>query len=659
MELTRRSFLGMAGVAGLAAGASLAGCAPAGGSKDAGGNGGDDSAKDGTASKGASKNAVATYTCDLCVCGAGNSGLSAAVEAAQQGLGVVVLEKQGGTGGGGIGTEGVFAVNSEMQQKAGIAIEPADIISTEMEYSHNRANGLKWFDLVQASGDNIAWLKECGVNFTGTVDDYHGGKFETFHWFGENRAHDDFSPAMTKTAKDLGVEFLMNCPAVELIVDDGGAVAGVYAQKLNGDYVQVNAKAVVLATGGFANNDEYLQEGGFSDTTNVERFLYGYDGDGVRMALEAGGADNIPRMSGLMQLTVSGKPGGEYGTYGRGDGLVVAGHNPCSMWINEDGQRFCAESAGVENWMSDMIPSLAHQKLYAIYDAKVFKDAYDGMIAPRISWEETQAELAERIEQNPHNDFFSADTLDELAKKASEALGLDYSTVKESIDAYCEMCEQGRDGYFGKPKEYLQKLENPPFYFSYMPQSVMVTFGGIRTNRKMEVVDKAGKPVAGLYSAGVDSADLWPNIYTINVPGGTNANNINSGRFASKFAADYLGSGKMGSVTSEGDTSESKPERTWSMPEGKLKDGEYTDTQFGMFSDIAVTVTVSDGKIASIAQESELETSYVGVAAMESMLIPAVIEAQSVDDVDTVAGATRTSQGFLRAVAACCEQAAS
>lgn len=659
MELTRRSFLGMAGVAGLAVGASLAGCAPAGGPQDAGGNGGGDSAKGGTASKGASKNAVATYACDLCVCGAGNSGLSAAVEAAQRGLGVVVLEKQGGTGGGGIGTEGVFAVNSEMQQEAGISIEPADIISTEMEYSHNRANGLKWFDLVQASGENISWLKECGVNFTGVVDDYHGGKFETFHWFGENRAHDDFSPAMTKTAKDLGVEFLMNCPAVELIVDDAGAVAGVYAQKLNGDYVQVNAKAVVLATGGFANNDEYLQEGGFSDTANVERFLYGYDGDGVRMALEAGGASDIPRMSGLMQLTVSGKPGGEYGTYGRGDGLVVAGHNPCAMWINEDGQRFCAESAGVENWMSDMIPSLVHRKLYSIYDAKVLKDAYDGMIAPRISWEETQAELAERIEQNPHNDFFSADTLDELAKKACDALELDYDTVKESIDAYCEMCEQGRDAYFGKPKEYLQKLENPPFYFSYMPQSVMVTFGGIRTNRKMEVVDKAGAPVAGLYSAGVDSADLWPNIYTINVPGGTNANNINSGRFAARSAAEYIGDGKAGAVTSEGDTSESKPERTWSMPESELKDGEYTDTQFGMFSDIAVTVTVSGGKIASIAQESELETSYVGVAAMESVLIPAVIEAQSVDDVDTVAGATRTSQGFLTAVAKCCEQAAS
>ena len=282
MDITRRNFLGIAGATGIAAaaaGAGLVGCAPA--SQSSGSN---SESQEGS-SQSVTRNVVATYTCDICICGAGNSGLSAAVEAAQQGLGVVVLEKHGGTGGGGIGTEGVFAVNSTMQQEAGIQIEPAEIISTEMNYSHNRANGLKWLDLVQASGENITWLKECGVNFTGVVDDYHGGQFETFHWFGENRAHDDFSPAMTQTAKDAGVQFLMNCPATDLIQDESGAITGVYAQKLNGDYVQVNAKAVVLATGGFANNDEYLQEGGFSDTTNVKRFLYGYDGDGERIAV--------------------------------------------------------------------------------------------------------------------------------------------------------------------------------------------------------------------------------------------------------------------------------------------------------------------------------------------------------------------------------------
>lgn len=655
MNLSRRSFLGIAGTAGLVtAGLGLVGC-------DSKSNEADGPANDGEnpeAGEPKSYRPVATYGCDICICGAGNSGLSAAVEAAQQGLGVVVLEKQGGPGGGGIGTEGIFAVNSKMQQKAGIEIEPAEVIATEMGYSHNRANGLKWLDLINASGENIGWLQDCGVNFTGIVDDYHGGLFETFHWFGENRAHDDYTPPMFETAQNLGAEFLFNCPAVDLIQAEDGTVNGVYAEKRNGDIVQINAKAVVLSTGGFANNNEFLQQGGFSDTSDVVRFLYGFDGDGARMALSAGCANNIPRMSGLMQLTVSGAPGGEYGTFGRGDGLVVAGHNPCSVWLNEDGERFCAESAGVENWMADMIPSLAHQKLYSIYDAKIFKDAYDGMIAPRLDWEATQAELEERIHENPHNDFFSADTLEELAKKASDAVGLDYDTVIDAITTYNEMCEKGSDAYFGKPGDYLQKLNNPPFYFCYMPQACLATFGGIKTSRKMEVVDNDGVPIPGLYSAGVDSADLWPNIYTINVPGGTNANNINSGRFASKNAALSIGDAKLGSVSSEGDTDPSVSDKSWSMPDGVLADGTYTDTQYGMFGNITVAVTVSGGKITEITQENELETPYVGVAAMEDDLIPAVIEAQDVN-IDTVSGATKTSEGFLSAVENCCVQAVS
>ena len=494
------------------------------------------------------------------------------------------------------------------------------------------------------------------MNFTGVVDDYHGGQFETFHWFGENRAHDDFTPAMTAAAEGLGVQFLLNTPALRLIQNEDGSVAGVVGQKLNGDLVEVDAKAVVLATGGFANNDEYLQEGGFSDTSDVVRFLYGYDGDGVRMALEAGGASNIPRVSGLMQLTVSGAPGGEYGTFGQGDGLVVAGHSACALWVNEDGERFCSEAAGVENWMADMVPSLVHQKLYSVYDAKVFEDAYNGMIMPRIDWEATKAELQQRIEENPYNDFFSADTLDELAEKAAPAVGLDVDVLKKAISTYNEMCEAGDDAYFGKPAEYMQKLENPPYYFCYMPQACMVTFGGIRTNRKMEVVDKDGKPVAGLYSCGVDSADLWPNIYTINVPGGCNANNVNSGRFAGKNAAAYIGEAKLGAVSSEGDTSPSVISQTWAVPEGDLRDGEYSDTERGMFGGITVTVAVEGGKIASISQTNELETTYVGVPAMEDVLIPAVVDGQTLD-VDVVGGATRTSIGFLNAVQACLEQA--
>ena len=162
--------------------------------------------------------------------------------------------------------------------------------------------------------------------------------------------------------------------------------------------------------------------------------------------------------------------------------------------------------------------------------------------------------------------------------------------------------------------------------------------------------------MAGLYSCGVDSADLWPNIYTINVPGGCNANNVNSGRFAGKNAAAYIGEAKLGAVSSEGDTSPSVISQTWTVPEGDLRDGEYSDTERGMFGGITVTVAVEGGKIASISQTNELETTYVGVPAMEDVLIPAVVDGQTLD-VDVVGGATRTSIGFLNAVQACLEQA--
>ena len=643
MVMDRRSFIKTAGAA-----TAAATVVPAASVAFAG----EAAAQDAPAAK-----PVVVYDADICIIGAGNSGLAAAVEAAQQGLGVIVLEKQGAPGGGGIGTEGLFAVGSEMQKEAGIVIEPAAVISTEMKYSHNRANGLKWLDLINASGENISWLKECGVNFTGVVDDYHGGLFETFHWFGPNRAHDDYTPHMVETAKNLGVQFLTWTPGKSLIQDESGAITGVIAEKYNGDLVQVNAKAAVIATGGFANNDELLQQGGFQDTTDVVRFLYGYDGEGINMAIAAGGASNVPRISGLMQLTVSGAPGGEYGTFGQGDGLVVAGHDKKAIWVNEDAERFCAEDAGVENWMADMIPSLMHRKLYAIYDAAVFEEAFNNMIMPRISWEETLVELQDRIDENPYNDFFSADTLEELVAKAAPAVGLDAEVLMNTVNTYQEMCETGEDAYFGKPAEYMQKLDNPPYYFCYMPQACMVTFGGIRTSRKMEVVDKNGDPIPGLYSSGVESADLWPNIYTINVPGGTNANNINSGRFAAKYAAAYIGDAKLGAIAVEGDDTPSAPDLSWPAPEGTWKDGIYTDTERGMFGWIQVTVTIEDGKITAIEQTNELETTYVGVPAMNDVLISAVIEAQS-PDVATVGGATMTCNGFRRAVQSCLEQAA-
>lgn len=596
-------------------------------------------------------NPVGTYDCDLCVVGCGVSGLAACVSAAEQGVSVIGLEKSGSTGGGGRGTEGVFAVGSKMQEELGITVKPAEVLSREMGYHHNRVDGLRWMDLIRNSGDNISWLKENGVNFTGVVDDYHGGDYETFHWFSENRAAHDYAPQMTAAAEALGVQFLVNSPANKLIFEDG-KVTGVYARKINGDYIQVNSKAVIIGTGGFANNNDYLAKGHFSDVKNVVRFLSGFTGDGVRMVTDVGGTDYLDRFSGLFQLTVQGGPGGEYGTFGSGNGLVVGSHSGDNIWVNETGERICAENSGDENWMALMIPTLAHQKTYSIFDRAAFEQNVKNIMFPAKSFEEDIAQMEERFATNPYGDAFTDDTIEGLAKKVSEAIPeIEEKTLLNTITHYNEMCQAGEDTDYGKPVEYMNELKNPPYYFIYIPQAVLVTFGGLHVNRKFECVDADEKAIPGLYSIGVDSAELWPNIYTINVPGGTNANNVNSGRQSAINASEYIGSEKTGAINTSGDTSPSVVERTWENPEN-LTDGTFTATSRGRAGDITVTVTISNGEITEITQTNELETAYIGVEAMENVLIPAVLKSQDVN-VDTVAGATESSNGFRTAVESC------
>ena len=85
------------------------------------------------------------------------------------------------------------------------------------------------------------------------------------------------------------------------------------------------------------------------------------------------------------------------------------------------------------------------------------------------------------------------------------------------------------------------KIENGPFYLCRFHYALLVTMGGVLTDRKFRVLTADKQPVPGLYATGVTGAALWRNVYTINVGGGCNANNINSGRVAANDAMEYLG----------------------------------------------------------------------------------------------------------------------
>ncbi len=533
MELSRRKFIeGTAiGATGLLGGMGLVAC-------------GSTSVENESSSDGSEKSEdaspSATYECDVVVVGAGVSGLSASVEASDLGLDVIQLEKHGYTGGWGVGTEGIGGFGTSIQKKAGIEIEPVEVIAKEAEYTHDRIDNLLWIDIINSSADNFDWLLDKGVTFSGIVDDYmgSGAGLNVFHWFASGTAKADYAAPMTAAAQAQGVNIMLDTQGYQLIVKNG-EVAGIYARTSDDEVIEIDTKAVILATGGVASNNGFIKRGGY----NMDYLYQCYGdmtGDGLTMALEVGAADTLDSVAALEVLTVGDQPSGSYATYTR-NGIDYGATVPNTLWVNEDGERFVDESAGSDNWMAKLTATKKQRLCYTIFSQEII----DGNMKTRYaddanSLDTYMSDFNSMIEDGGRGGI-KADTIDELVKKAASAFdGIDVDTLSGTIASYDNMCLSGKDDLYGKDSQYMVPLGSGPFYLCLLRQTVCVTFGAIRTDRSFHALDEDKDVIPGLYAIGVDGAMLWPNIYTINIPGGSNANNVNSGRTAAKSAASYI-----------------------------------------------------------------------------------------------------------------------
>jgi fumarate reductase flavoprotein subunit len=136
----------------------------------------------------------------------------------------------------------------------------------------------------------------------------------------------------------------------------------------------------------------------------------------------------------------------------------------------------------------------------------------------------------------PHHNCHRADTIEDLAVQA----GIDPRALQATLAHYNDLCATGTDEDFAKRADRMIPINTPPYYIVRQDLAVWTTIGAIRTNRRFEAVDAKGRPVRGLYAAGVDGCELYRNSYSLNVPGSCNAGNIHSGRVAAKSAFDYL-----------------------------------------------------------------------------------------------------------------------
>jgi fumarate reductase flavoprotein subunit len=475
---------------------------------------------------------------DVVVIGAGASGLVAAIAAAEGGAAVVLLEKADAPGGPlklPDGPMGPFAVESKMQRQRYMALTRDEAFKIIMEYSHWRINAPLVRAIVDKSGETIEWLEEQGIEFTDNspVGLYAGGEF-TWHTL-KGRA-----PAMAKAlvtkAREKGVEILLETRATK-ILREGNRVEGLIAWDKSGKPIQVEGKAVIIATGGYVNNKEMIRKYAGFDLGRDLFFItdLGLTGDGIRMAWETGAAEEGMGIL-ILQSNIPG-PGI------RATQLPAMRRQPYLM-INVHGKRFCDEET-VRNFpfAGNAISRQKDRTAFLVFDQNTVtymeKKGIDHGLGSAIPPATRMVDLGTQIRRcldDGNDNLFVADSLNELGKE----IGVDPDAFRGTIDEYNRCCERGHDALFAKNPQFLQPVTRPPLYAFRMRPYSLGTIGGIKINEKMEVLNREDEVIPGLYAVGNDSNGLFGDSYDVRLPGTAMGFAVNSGRIAAENILNYI-----------------------------------------------------------------------------------------------------------------------
>ena len=432
-----------------------------------------------------------TEEADIVVVGSGIAGFMASMIAKEQApnLKIVLLEKNGFWGGSTLFAECNGPATVKTPEEA------RQVAASHLKSTNYIANPMLWYEQALDAGVNSAWL--FGKHRVG----WYKGMGPAFYEGGNGSSA--INKYLAPDAEKLGVDMRSNARAKALVMQDEYTCTGVQYIDKDGAIVQLNAKAVILCTGGMSTNKALLSYYSSQDMEKIIGWGAGQDGDGHLMAEQtAHGRANHLTVSSLFNNV-------EGFAYDSPLGVAVA-MQYTDLYVNEDGLRFCDESQGGMLGTSESgkliegegyVWSILDQSMVQKYEAGGCTRHYSGFADACVGAElDLQSEIDKALENDALSAVvFKADTIEELAEK----IGVDPTVLSETVANYTKYAESGVDEEWGKAAENLWACDTAPFYAFRLSSGMLNTNGGIRINRNAQVVDARFKPITGLYAAGV------------------------------------------------------------------------------------------------------------------------------------------------------------
>ncbi|MBT3426453.1 MAG: FAD-dependent oxidoreductase [Gammaproteobacteria bacterium] len=422
---------------------------------------------------------------DILIIGAGNAGMPAAIQAADLGARVLLVDKNPFIGGMlNISGGHISGANSKLQIAKGIEDSPALHYRDAMRMGRYENNSELLKLAVEHAAAMIDWLAEIGVEFTPESpffenDHEHYSAPRTY--MGPEYARSLLHPLKAELQKriDTGqIKLQLNTSITKLLKNHENRIIGVEVRSKSGKITELKANAVILATGGYGASDALKTKYNPKIAKSKVICLPHATGDGIVMAEQVGA--RLINMDKFISF-----PGAVEGASGR---LQHApDHLTDGIWVNKQGDRFVNEQTLNPDQRERAFLNQKDFGFYYIFDHQTRKTG-PGI----IGWDEKQIQdgISRGIVKQ-------ANTVNVLARK----INVDATRLTATIARFNQFVNAGVDTDYRRQK-LTRTLSNQPFYSIPITGSILISHGGIAVNHLLQAVDANDTAIQGLFAVG-------------------------------------------------------------------------------------------------------------------------------------------------------------